>query len=95
MSMQHTFVGLLACVLAAAVVAPAQSTTNFDTVGEALQAKNLTILLAAVQVREWSQTFTQPHSRQHLGMRMLQTKHTVLVCTIMVDIKAAVFWHVL
>jgi hypothetical protein len=54
MSMQHTFVGLLACVLAAAFVATAQSTTNFDTVGEALQAKNLTILLAAVQVRQWS-----------------------------------------
>lgn len=45
-----TVVGLLACILAAVCVVPAQSNNTYRTVGEALQAKNLTVLLAAVQV---------------------------------------------
>ncbi|WIA15970.1 hypothetical protein OEZ85_012711 [Tetradesmus obliquus] len=57
-----TVVGLLACILAAVCVVPAQSNNTYRTVGEALQAKNLTVLLAAVQaagiVVEPSNAFT-------------------------------------
>ncbi|KAF6266036.1 fasciclin domain protein [Scenedesmus sp. NREL 46B-D3] len=46
---QRILGGLLACLCAAACIAPAQALSNFTTVAEALTSKNLTILLAAVE----------------------------------------------
>jgi hypothetical protein len=58
------FVGLLAYLIASACILPAQAAESFTTVGEALQANNLTILSAAVQVRSSTPSVSGRHCKQ-------------------------------